>query len=152
MGDPRPRPLLHLLGLHHPRSAIVEAYGALFDRDFAIPLIGHSPVLGFLEDFFAVAVLVAIATFSVLRIRQAPARRHRASRFYGSHTGAAWVILGMITAVIVTLLLYRAAQINTGHFPYKSGAFASEWLAKALDPLGSTANDVIETVFILADR
>ena len=78
------------------------------------------------------------------------ARRHRASRFYGSHTGAAWVILGMITAVIVTLLLYRAAQINTGHFPYKSGAFASEWLAKALDPLGSTANDVIETVFILA--
>ena len=131
-------------------ATIVEAYGALFDRDFAIPLIGHSPVLGFLEDFFAVAVLVAVATFSVLRIRQAPARRHRASRFYGSHTGAAWVILGMITAVIVTLLLYRAAQINTGHFPYKSGAFASEWLAKALDPLGSTANDVIETVFILA--
>jgi Fe-S oxidoreductase len=131
-------------------ATIVEAYGALFDRDFAIPLIGHSPVLGFLEDFFAVAVLVAIATFSVLRIRQAPARQHRASRFYGSHTGAAWVILGMITAVIVTLLLYRAAQINTGQFPYKSGAFASEWLAKALDPLGSTANDVIETVFILA--
>jgi len=131
-------------------ATIVEAYGSLFDRDFAIPLIGHSPVLGFLEDFFAVAVLVAVATFSVLRIRQAPARRHRASRFYGSHTGAAWVILGMITAVIVTLLLYRAAQINTGHFPYKSGAFASEWLAKALDPLGSTANDVIETVFILA--
>jgi Fe-S oxidoreductase len=131
-------------------ATIVEAYGALFDRDFAIPLIGHSPVLGFLEDFFAVAVLVAVATFSVLRIRQAPARRHRASRFYGSHTGAAWVILGMITAVIVTLLLYRAAQINTGHFPYKSGAFASEWLAKALDPLGSSANDVIETVFILA--
>jgi Fe-S oxidoreductase len=131
-------------------ATIVEAYGALFNRDFAIPLIGHSPVLGFLEDFFAVAVLVAIATFSVLRIRQAPARQHRASRFYGSHTGAAWVILGMITAVIVTLLLYRAAQINTGHFPYKSGAFASEWLAKALDPLGNTANDVIETVFILA--
>jgi Fe-S oxidoreductase len=131
-------------------ATIVEAYGALFNRDFAIPLIGHSPVLGFLEDFFAVAVLVAVATFSVLRIRQAPARQHRASRFYGSHTGAAWVILGMITAVIVTLLFYRAAQINTGHFPYKSGAFASEWLAKALDPLGSTANDVIETVFILA--
>jgi len=131
-------------------ATIVEAYGALFNRDFAIPFIGHSPVLGFLEDFFAVAVLVAIATFSVLRIRQAPSREHRASRFYGSHTGAAWVILGMIGAVIVTLLLYRAAQINTGHFPYKSGAFASEWLAKALDPLGDTANDVIETVFILA--
>ncbi len=131
-------------------ATILEAYGALFERDFAIPLIGTSPILGFLEDFFAVAVLVALATFAVIRIRQAPRRQHRASRFYGSHTGPAWVILGMITAVIVTLLLYRAAQVNTGYFPYDSGAFASEWLAKALDPLGSTANDVIETVFILA--
>ncbi len=130
-------------------ATIVEAFGALFVRDFAIPVIGHSPVLGFLEDFFAVAVLVALATFSVLRIGQAPERRHRASRFYGSHTGAAWVILGMITAVIVTLLLYRAAQVNTGNFPFASGAFASELLAKALEPLGETANDVIETVFIL---
>ncbi len=131
-------------------ATILEVYGALFVRDFAIPLIGRSPVLGFLEDFFAVAVLVAIATFTVLRIQNAPARSHRASRFYGSHTGAAWVILGMITAVIVTLLLYRAAQVNTGHFPFKSGAFASEWLAKAIEPLGRSANDVIETVFILA--
>jgi Fe-S oxidoreductase len=130
-------------------ATIVEAYGALFVRDFAIPLIGHSPVLGFLEDFFAVAVLVALCVFAVLRIRQAPDRQHRASRFYGSHTGAAWVILGMIAAVIVTLLLYRAAQINTGHFPFSSGAFASEGLAKLLEPLGQTANDVIETVFIL---
>jgi Fe-S oxidoreductase len=130
-------------------ATILEAYGALFERDFAIPLIGRSPILGFLEDFFAVAVLLALATFSVLRIRQAPARKQRASRFYGSHTGPAWVILGMITAVIVTLLLYRAAQVNTGHFPFDSGAFASEWLAMALDPLGRTANDVIETVFIL---
>lgn len=131
-------------------ATILEAYGALFERDFAIPLIGHSPVLGFLEDFFAAAVLVALGTFAVLRIRQTSERRQRDSRFYGSHTGAAWVILGMIAAVIVTLLLYRAAQVNTGHFPYDSGAFASEALAKALDPLGGTANDVIETVFILA--
>src|SRR5690242_15847488 len=36
---------------------IIEAYGALFQRDFAIPLIGHWAVLGFLEDLFAVAVL-----------------------------------------------------------------------------------------------
>jgi hypothetical protein len=35
---------------------IVEAYGHLFTDTFAIPLIGRSPVLGFLEDFFGVAV------------------------------------------------------------------------------------------------
>ena len=41
-------------------ATILEAYGALFDRDFAIPLVGHWSVLGFLEDFFGVAVLVSL--------------------------------------------------------------------------------------------
>jgi hypothetical protein len=31
-------------------TTIAEAYGELFDDDFALPLIGHSPVLGFLQD------------------------------------------------------------------------------------------------------
>ena len=40
-------------------TVYVEAYGALFDEDFHIPLIGRWPALGFLQDFFALAVLVA---------------------------------------------------------------------------------------------
>jgi Fe-S oxidoreductase len=131
-------------------ATIVEAYGALFDRDFAIPLIGHWPVLGFLEDFFAVAVLVALAVFSVIRLRDAPARRQRASRFYGSHTGAAWLVLFMIFNVIWTLFLYRGAQINTGVFPFESGAFASEAVAEVLEPLGEDTNEALETIGILA--
>ena len=43
---------------------IIESYGDLFSRTFAIPGIGHSPVLGFLEDLFAVAVLLGIITFT----------------------------------------------------------------------------------------
>jgi Fe-S oxidoreductase/TM2 domain-containing membrane protein YozV len=130
---------------------IIEAYGALFVRDFAIPLVGRSPGLGFLEDFFAVAVLVGIIAFAVLRRQQDPAKLDRSSRFYGSHTGAAWVVLGMIFLVVLTLLLYRGAQWNTGNFPFDHSrwAFASWGTAEALAPLGSTANDVIETVFVL---
>jgi Fe-S oxidoreductase len=130
---------------------ILEAYGALFDRNFAIWWIGHWTVLGFLEDFFAVGVLAGLATFTVLRIRQAPERLERKSRFYGSHTGPAWQILGMIFLVILTLLLYRGAQMNTGVFPYDHSpwAFASWTVAKALAPLGTGANEVIETVFVL---
>src|SRR5262245_56108030 len=30
---------------------IVEAYGALFVKDFHVPLIGTWPIVGFLEDF-----------------------------------------------------------------------------------------------------
>ena len=40
---------------------IIEAFGCLFQRDFHIPLIGHTAVIGFLEDFFAVAVIVSLA-------------------------------------------------------------------------------------------
>jgi Fe-S oxidoreductase len=130
---------------------IVEAYGALFDPDFAFWFIGHGRALGFLEDFFAVAVLAALATFTILRIRQAPERQQRKSRFYGSHTRAAWEILGMIALVVITLLLYRGAQMNTGVFPFghSKWTFASWLTAKALHPLGHDANEVIETVFIL---
>ena len=133
-------------------ATILEAYGALFDRDFAIPVIGHWALLGFLEDFFAVAVLVSLATFAVIRLRQAPARKQRDSRFYGSHTGAAWLVLFMIFNVIWTLLLYRGAQINTGVFPFQDDGwwcFASKATAEVLEPLGEDANEVLETVGIL---
>src|SRR4051794_32350112 len=130
---------------------IIEAWGALYDADFAIPIIGHWAVIGFIEDFFAVAVLCGIATFAVLRVRNAPSRKNRSSRFYGSHTRPAGVILGMISLVIITLLLYRAAQINTGVFPYGNGwaAFASKLISLPLAPLGQQANEIIETVFVL---
>ncbi|MGH3344297.1 MAG: (Fe-S)-binding protein [Carbonactinosporaceae bacterium] len=134
-------------------ATILEAYGALFDEDFAIPLIGHMAWLGFLEDLFAVAVVAALTTFSVIRLRQAPSRRERASRFYGSHTGAAWGILGMIFLVIATLLVYRGAQINTGNFPFAGAegwTFASYAVSLPLAGLGESANLVIETAFILA--
>ncbi|MDQ1604442.1 MAG: hypothetical protein QOE01_2287 [Actinomycetota bacterium] len=133
-------------------ATIFEAYGALFDRDFAIWWIGHWALLGFLEDFFGVAVLVSITAFSVIRLVQRPSRRERRSRFYGSHTRAAWLVLFMIFNVVWTLFLYRGAQINTGHFPYQDDGwwpFASRAVAKVLDPLGSSANDALETIGIL---
>jgi Fe-S oxidoreductase len=129
---------------------LIEAYGDLFSRTFAIPWIGHWEVIGFLEDLFAVAVLVGIITFTIIRFRNNPATKGRASRFMGSHTRAAWVVLGMIFAVIATLLLYRGAQINTGVFPYKHGAFASEIVGHWLHPLGYGVNSVLEAVFLLA--
>jgi Fe-S oxidoreductase/TM2 domain-containing membrane protein YozV len=127
---------------------IIEAYGSLFQRNFAIPGIGHSAFVGFVEDFFACAVLVALIVFAGIRLRESPARKERGSRFYGSHTGAAWITLGMISLVVITLLLYRAAQTNTGDFPYGWWAFASHGIGRALHPLGVSANRTIETVFV----
>jgi Fe-S oxidoreductase len=129
---------------------IIEAYGDLFDKTFAIPGIGHWAFIGFIEDLFAVGVLAGIITFAVIRLRNSPEREGRNSRFAGSHTGAAWIVLGMIFLVIATLLIYRGAQINTGDFPYPHGAFASQIVGHWLAPLGTGANKVIETVFLLA--
>src|SRR5437588_3789568 len=129
---------------------IIEAYGALFSRTFAIPGIGHWAFIGFIEDLFAVGVLAGIITFTVIRVRNNPQKEGRKSRFFGSHTRAAWVVLGMIFLVIATLLIYRAAQINTGVFPYEHGAFASQIVGHWLHPLGSGVNSVLEVTFILA--
>ena len=130
---------------------IIENLGALLlNKDFAIWFFGRARWLGFLEDFFAIAVLLGLAAFAVLRLRNQPERLQRKSRFYGSHTRAAWVILGMISLVIITLLLYRGAQFNTGHLPFGHShwAFASWAVGSAL---GSGAyNQGLETFFLLA--
>jgi Fe-S oxidoreductase len=133
---------------------IIEAWGALYDDDFAIPLIGRWGWIGFLEDFFAVAVLCGIVTFGIIRYKQHPVREQRNSRFYGSHNRPAEMILVMIFFVVATLLIYRAAQINTGHFPFQDdgwAAFASKLVSLPLAPLGHNVNLALETAFVLAN-
>lgn len=132
---------------------IVEAFGALFNAEFAVPVIGRMPAVGFLEDLFAIFVLVGIGMFAVIRLVKNPAKLGRESRFYGSHTGAAWFVLFMIFNVVWTLLLYRGAQYNVGkengayNFPFMDGgAFASEAVAHLLEPLGATANEWLEMI------
>jgi Fe-S oxidoreductase len=130
---------------------IIEAFGALFDPDFHVPVIGTWAIVGFLEDFMGLAVLVALVVFSVIRIRTNPHKIGRESRFYGSHTSGAWLILASIATIVLTLFVYRGAQINNGTFPFPpKAAFVSNWVAGLLAPLGTTANEWIETVFIIA--
>jgi len=131
---------------------ILEAYGDLFQKTFHIPLIGRSEFIGALEDFFTVAVLIALGVFAIIRVKNAPSKKERQSRFYGSHLDAAWITLIMIAGVMITLLLYRAAQVNTvnpNQFPYGWGAFASHAVAELLHPLGSGTNSVLVTVFLI---
>ena len=128
---------------------IIESYGDLFSKTFALPWIGHWAFIGFIEDLFAIAVLVGIGTFAVIRLRSNPKTEGRKSRFSGSHTSAAWLVLFLIFLVIATLLLYRGAQVNTGDFPYAHGAFASQIVGHWLHPLGVSANKAIETAMIL---
>ncbi|MCW2706221.1 MAG: CoB--CoM heterodisulfide reductase [Frankiales bacterium] len=132
---------------------IIEAVGALFDAHFFIPIIGRWRGVGLAEDLIGTLLLVALLTFAVIRRENDPAKQERSSRFYGSHTGPAWLVLFMISMVAITLFGYRGPQINNGTFPYQDHpwwTFTSNLVAKALHPLGHNANVVLETFFILA--
>ncbi|MDX6224266.1 MAG: hypothetical protein QOE64_642, partial [Frankiales bacterium] len=126
---------------------IVEAYGSLFKQDFAFPWVGHWAIIGFVEDLVAVGVLAGLAAFAVIRLKNSPKTLERKSRFFGSHTRTAWLILAMISLVIVTLFGMRGAQINNGVFPYRPvhWAFASNLASKVLP-----TSEGVETSFILA--
>ena len=130
-------------------SVYLEAYGALFDSDFHIPLIGTWPVLGFAQDFIALMAFFGIAAFAIIRLKNSPKRLGRKSRFKGSHLGGAWLVLFMIFNVLWSMFLFRGAAINTGHFPYESGAFFSEVTGRLIHPLGNDTNEVIEHVGLL---
>ena len=131
-------------------TVYIEAYGTLFQPNFHIPLVGRWNALGFLQDFIALAVLAGIITFAIIRLRSEPKEYGRSSRFYGSHTGGAWLILFMIFLVIFSYGIFRGAAVNTGNFPYGQGAFFSHAMGRLLAPLGLHANEWIETVALLS--
>ena len=132
-------------------TVYIEAYGVLFQPNFHLPIIGRWDALGALQDFFALAVLTGIVTFAIIRLRSEPKEYGRASRFYGSHTGGAWLILFMIFNVIWTYAIFRGASMNAlgDEFPYGRGAFFSHLMGKLMEPLGQHNNEIIETVALM---
>ncbi len=141
-------------------TVYLEAYGALIALAFgadqlawSIPLVGHWPVLGFLQDFIAMMAFFGIATFVWIRLRNAPKDLGRRSRFFGSHLSGAWITLFMIFNVIWTMFLFRGASSALGNLPYTSGAFISIGVGNLLgaDGLGlsHSALEVLEGIGLL---
>ena len=130
-------------------SVYVEAYGALFDSKFHIPIIGHWAILGFLQDFIGVMCFFGLVTFAIIRIKNSPKKLGRGSRFKGSHLGGAWVVLGMIFNVLWTMFLFRGAASAAGNLPYKNGAFVSIGLGKIFDNFSEDTITALEHVGLL---
>ncbi len=130
-------------------TVYLEAYGALFDPEFAIPVIGHWAILGFAQDFIAVMALLGLVAFAQIRLKNSPEKLGRKSRFKGSHLGGAWLVLFMIFNVIWTMFLFRGAASAAGHLPYESGAFVSNAVGSLLEPLSEGAVEALEHVGLL---
>jgi Fe-S oxidoreductase len=131
-------------------TVYIEAYGSIIQGaitgrpNFHIPLIGQWSVLGFLQDFIAVACLLGLVAFAVIRIRNSPKTLGRKSRFSGSHLGGAWLVLFMIFNIIWTLFLARGAAAANGNLPYDGGAFVSLALGNVLP-----ASPLLEEIALL---
>jgi Fe-S oxidoreductase len=122
---------------------IVMAMIAIVDRDATLPWLGGQEWFALLSDGFAVLVLVGVAT--ALWIRKVV----RPARFEGSHLGEADLILGWISAIVITLLLWHASRIALGLNEYDAGAAPMANLLSGLFGDGTTT-EVLERVFVWA--
>ena len=124
-------------------TTIIEAFGAIYQDGFHLPLIGRWGPLGALQDFFIIAVLAGVVCAFVIR------RLQRPGRFKGSHMREAEYVLFAIAAIMVTILLGRAAQIALGHFPYDTTWTPVSYAVSLLfSGLSTEVTDAIDTVFL----
>ncbi len=124
-------------------TTIVEAFGAVYQDGFHLPLIGRWGPLGLLQDIFIVAVLAGLSMAVAIRKLQRP------GRFKGSHLREADFILGAIAAIMVTVLLSRAAQIALGLFPYDTRwTPVSQMVSAPFDGMSPPSLGVLETLFL----
>ncbi len=131
-------------------TVYLEAYGVLLiSDDFAIPLIGHWEVLGFAQDLIALLAVISLGVFAQIRLRNAPEKLGRKSRFKGSHLSGAWITLFMIFNVIWTMFLFRGAASAAGNLPYESGAFASVGLGKLFEGMSEGTLHALEGIGLL---
>ncbi|MDP9226885.1 MAG: (Fe-S)-binding protein, partial [Actinomycetota bacterium] len=124
-------------------TTIVEAFGAIFDRSFHLPAIGRWGPLGALQDFFIVAVLLAIvAAFAIRKVQ-------RPGRFMGSHLREADYILVAIATIMVTILFSRATQIALGRFPYNTTwTPVSHYVSQLFQGMSFPIRDALDRVFL----
>jgi len=124
-------------------TTIAEAVGEVFNRTFAIPLIGRTGWLGLIQDVFTVLVIVGIEMAIYFRKVQRP------ERFKGSHLEEADFILLMIMGIVLTLLALNGARIalHVNESP-KVWTPASWLVAQIFQPMSHGARQAWEGVFL----
>jgi Fe-S oxidoreductase len=117
--------------------SLVTAFGQLFSPSWALPLIGHFFLLEWAIEAIAWLSLVGILTLIVIRQRNHPRRRARASRFYGSTFWQAYYVEATILGVVVCVITLRALEYALGRNIGESNATAfhyplTAWLGAGL--------------------
>jgi len=125
-------------------TTIVEAMGQIASRSFRLPLIGESAGLNFIQDLFALLVLVGIGIAFYIR------KVMRPDRFEGSHLREADYILLWIAAIILTLFGIKSTAIAAGMTGHHSWAFLSNGLSHLWAGLSPSTLSTLNYAFLWA--
>ncbi len=131
------------------QATIIEIFGELFSSTYEIPFAGRITfpgstlslldVVGFMQDLFIGLVVVAVASFAVMRLAQHPRRLGRRSRFAGSNLNWGWWVLLGEFGVAYTLLLIHAGRVALGTSPFPEAAFLSRLVGERLEGMSEFA-------------
>lgn len=133
---------------------LVDGYGQVVEPRWTVPALGHFPPLEWLIEAIAwlslVGIVWLIVTRQVVRPKAADdERRRRASRFFGSSQGQAYVVEATVLVVVLAVLALRgltyALAVRDGdgtlaswhHFPL-TGWYGSAWSSAATGALEAT--------------
>ena len=119
---------------------IVEAMLAAIDPHWTLPYLGHVAWFAFLQDLFAILVVVGVAIAFAIRKIQRP------DRFRGSHMEEADRILLAILGIVTTLLVWNASRIALGFADHPAAAPAADALSGLFG--GGRGTEVAERVLV----
>ena len=111
-------------------TAIIQAFGAALIRGFTLAPIGGDTWIAGLQDIFALVVSAAVAMAIWQRFVIRPAR------FNGSNATDATIIYALIAAIVVSMLLQAAFEIEAGLSASEHWRPVSRLIAAGLNGLG----------------
>ncbi|MFJ8022012.1 (Fe-S)-binding protein [Streptomyces sp. NPDC096311] len=91
-------------------ATLVNAFGQLFQADWALPIIGHWLPYEIFVEFIGLMTTLGILTLIVIRQLSRPDRPGRKSRFAGSNAGQAYFVESVILIIGLAIMTLRGLE------------------------------------------
>ncbi|KIQ62955.1 Fe-S oxidoreductase [Kitasatospora griseola] len=89
---------------------LVNAFGQLFDAEFALPIIGHWLIWNIFVELIGTLTTLGIAVLIVIRLLSLPSRSGRKSRFAGSIAWQAFYVEYTILGIGICIMMLRGLE------------------------------------------
>jgi hypothetical protein len=124
---------------------LINAFGQLFQADWALPIIGHWLPYELFVEFIGTMTTLGILALIVIRQLSHPRRPGRKSRFAGSNFGQAYFVEAVVLIIGLAIMTLRGLEGSlAGVRHYEAAYFASYPLLLAFKGLSvSTLQNLV---------